>query len=178
MTVATSQVKERYIAFCRNPLPHRQADEVGREFDTLCSLPEVTAVAFSSKHSFMVGTSKIFLTDPATQREHLIGEFLIHLYRKRDGRVWDVMYGFENVTNVLLGYHHPHISNREIPGIGNLGILCIQQGQFHIYQHMRSGEMHLATKLLIDVLKTYNPGNPHLCVSNWTKAKRQGGGNG
>ena len=173
MTAVTNKTKRRYIEFCRNPLPHRGDAEVAKEFDILCALPGVEAVAFSSEKTLLIGTSEIIINNPETNKNHRIGQFLIHLFRQRNGRVWDVMFGFENTHRLVCDFHHPHINNRDIPGIGNIGMLCIQRGHFHIYQYLRSGEMHYATKLLLEILNTYNPGGPYVDVSNWPRHRKK-----
>tara|TARA_B100000508_G_scaffold91084_1_gene70973 strand:- start:6280 stop:6807 length:528 start_codon:yes stop_codon:yes gene_type:complete len=167
--IVTDEELERYLTLCRNPL--RNDAVVASERAQLFSLPEVTAVGFKDEHTLLVGTSMISLTDPETKLVHNVGEFIIYLYRQRVGKIWDSGFAFENISGTQNGrnnnYHHPHINNREIPGIGKLGILCIQQGHFHVYQHLRSGEMHLATKLLIDILNTYNLRGPYLPLDHW-----------
>lgn len=162
----------QYVRFCHNPLPHRGDAVVAEEFRALLALqhngiPFVQAVGFHSPHTLMVGTKLVSITDPDTNIVHDVGEFIIYLYRARKGRLYDTMFGFQNVTGKRAGYHHPHVNERTIPGFGDLGMLCIQQGQFHIYQHLRSGEMHHATRLLIDILHTYNKNGPYHELENW-----------
>lgn len=166
-TTVTGTLVEQYVRLCRNPLPHRGDDVVAQEFEELCALPHVQAVAFFNPQTLMVGTDMISIKDPDSGLIHNVGEFLIYQYRQRNGKIYDTLFAFQNVQGTRGGYHHPHINVREVAGFGDLGQLCIQRGHFHIYQHLRSGEMHLSTKLLIDVLHTYNPGGPYHDLDNW-----------
>ena len=165
LLTAEELMLEQYLAFCKNPL--RDDITVANEYKYLMRLPGVQRVAFYSRDILMVGTHCISLKDPETGFVHSIGEFIIYLYRKRMGRVWDTGFCFENIRGTLHGYHHPHINVSTVLDLGDMGILCISRGQFHIYQHLRSGEMHIATQLLIDILKTYDQDRPFHGVENW-----------
>lgn len=167
--IAVETELDRYLAFCKNPL--RDDTVVTEEFRQLISLPQVTGLGYLNEHTMLVATTAISLTDPDTDKVHDIGEFLIYLYRQRMHRIWETGFAFENVTRTRKGtngvYDHPHISRRDIPTLGNLGILCIQRGHFHVYQHLRSGELHLATEMCLEILNTYDKGAPYLKLPKW-----------
>ena len=166
---ARDRLKARYVQFCKNPLRDEKA--LAAEFEQLALLPKVTHIALRDPHTLMVGTSVISITEPKTDVVYDVGEFIIYLYRQRQGRIWDTGFYFQNINGTVDGYHHPHINVRDVPGFGELGLLCIQRGQFHIYQHLRSGEMHFAVSLLIDVLQTYDGKGIYRPVEMWPRRR-------
>jgi hypothetical protein len=165
-----SDERLRYIKYCRNPF--RKSDIVSTEFDELLIIPEVQHIAFHNEDILMIGTSLISITHPQSNHVHDIGEFIIYLYRHRAGRIWETGFCFENIRGTIKDFHHPHISSKEVLDLGDMGILCIQKGHFHIYQHIRSGDIPTAVKLLLQVLHTYTMRGPFLPLESWPRRKQ------
>lgn len=171
LIIQPSRERLRYLEYCKNPF--RDDAIVSAEFDELRAIPEVKHVAFRHSHTLMIGTSMISIKHPSTGCIHDVGEFIINLHRCRTGKVWETGFCFENIHGTIEGYHHPHIYTQDVTGFGNLGILCIQRGQFHIYQHLRSAEIPTATRLLLQVLKTYTASGPFRKLDMWPRGKGQ-----
>lgn len=163
----------QYLAFCSNPL--RGEEQLRREFEVLAGLPKVKRVAFYNPHTLIIGTTLVTIRHPEHGTYHDVGEFLIFLIRKRVERAWEVTFRFNNVSGDIYGnsgYHHPHITSTKYDGLDfDTGGLCIQKGRFHVYQHIRKGEIHLAVPLLIDILHTFTVDYPYHDLSNWPRSK-------
>jgi hypothetical protein len=166
-----SEERQRYIQYCKNPF--RNSKIVSAEFDELLTIPEVQYIAFRNADILMIGTSLISITHPQTNHVHDIGEFIIYLYRCRAGRIWETGFCFQNIRGTVEGFHHPHISTKKVIDLGNVGILCIQKGHFHIYQHMRNGDIPTAVRLLLQVLHTYTMRGPFKHLESWPRRKPQ-----
>jgi hypothetical protein len=171
LTNQPSPERLRYLSYCKNPF--RNDEIVSGEFDELLAIPAVTHVAFHTDDNIlMIGTSLISISNPDTGGLHDIGEFIIYLYRSREGRIWNTAFCFQNTHGLVEHYHHPHISKANLTGVGEVGMLCIQRGQFHIYQHLRNGEIPTAVNLLIEILKTYTKSGPFKALESWPERKQ------
>ena len=177
--VVYEDLRLQYLYFCDNPL--RDDQQVMREYDLLVNHPRVTGVGFLRPNVMIVSTDSIIISD---QGRRLIGEFIIFLFRHKTDGYWEVDFRFQNVTNPLSFeekdstdevvaeegrmYMHPHIyaADDDVLGCPN-GALCIDKGQFGIYQHLRKGEIHLVTPKLIETLETYPTGTPYMAAYSW-----------
>jgi len=171
---------EQYQRFCANPL--RNDATLKEEFEALMRVEGITRVAFMDDETMVLGTELITMVGPKTHKLYEIGEFLIFLFRKRKGRIWEVSFRFHNVTQTpsqrwkhdgsyyRTEYAHPHILIGDFPSIAvPTGTLCIQQGKFHVYQHLRKGEIHLAAPIFMQILNSYGPGRPYYPLGHWPK---------
>ncbi len=170
-----AEVMKNYLALCSNPL--RGDDQLLAEYEELKQNPRVKIIAFYRADIMMVGTDEIVVTVGGTK--YCIGEFIIFLIRKKDKGYWKVDFRFQNATHaqhtydmsgqlITNTYHHPHIMDMKCGIIdAPSGRLCINKGQFSVYQHMRKGEMHSATSCLIEILETYPTGNPYRAATSW-----------
>lgn len=171
MNKVEEDVLLRYLYFCSNPL--RGDEQVAVEYEMLKAHPRVTGVAFYRNDVLMVGTDEIILRE--TGSKYVIGEFIIFLIRKRVGMYWEVDFRFWNITTTLTNddsgvvYIHPHIFKavKDNPLDCPNGALCIQKGQFDVYQYIRRGEIHHAVPRLIEILETYPTGTAYREASNW-----------
>lgn len=165
----------QYLYLCENPL--RDDDQVLREYEELKHNSRVTNIAFLRPDVLMVGTDKIVVQSEGVK--YLVGEMIIFLIRRKVDGYWEVDFRFWNVTNPIyiddtdyspenVNYIHPHIKPTydDVLGVPN-GALCIQSGQFSVYQYLRKGEMHLVVPRLIEILETYPTGTPYGEASTW-----------
>lgn len=177
MSEQLPSVEEQYLWFCDNAL--RGDQTVCDEYAMLLANPMVEGVGFYQSNTLVIATKMITIEDPDDAGwVYDIGEFLIFVYREREGRRWMSDFCFINASGPLLGdtaYLHPHIvaSDPTVEAInaavGDVGRLCIQQGQFHIFQLIRDGKMHLVAKALIDILHTYGTGKPFIELQHWPR---------
>lgn len=175
MNAIPLSVAEQYLRYCDNVM--RDDQIVSDEYSLLLSNPNIQGISFYSPTVLVIGTTLVSI--PSPQHEdyvHDIGEFLIFILREREGRRWSTDFCFVNVTGSLYddtAFLHPHIVAADPkyesvkPPIGEIGRLCIQQGQFHLFQHIRDGKMHLAADMLIDILHTYGTGRPFVELHQW-----------
>jgi len=168
-------VAENYLDYCTNVM--RNDLIVLDEYEQLLANPLIQAVAFHQPNIIVLGTRMITILDPEDSSwGYDIGEFLIFILREREGRRWNTDFCFVNVTGSLYddtAFLHPHIAASD-PGCetvktsaGDIGRLCIQQGQFHLFQHIRDGKIHLAADMLINILHTYGTGRPYVEIHHW-----------
>ncbi|OGG41497.1 hypothetical protein A2837_03265 [Candidatus Kaiserbacteria bacterium RIFCSPHIGHO2_01_FULL_46_22] len=171
-TESEDDIKLQYLCFCENPL--RSTDQILRDYEVLKAHPRVTGIAFHSPYVLMIGTDEIVVTE--NHKKRLIGEFIIFLIRKKVESYWEIDFRFWNVTNTLTVsvegnesvYVHPHIYVTDDDFIGcPSGQLCINHGQFDVYQYIRRGEMHYAAPRLIEILETYPTGTAFHGADNW-----------
>lgn len=168
-------LEEQYLRFCDNVM--RDDQIVSDEYSLLLNNPHVQAVSFYRPTIMVIGTHMVSIPSPSEPNYvYDIGEFLIFILRERVGRRWATDFCFVNVSGSLwddTAFLHPHIVASD-PGaetvcsaVGDIGRLCIQQGQFHLFQHIRDGKMHLAADMLTDILHTYGTGTPYIKIDNW-----------
>lgn len=169
MRAKHDSVQAQYLRFCANPL--RDAATVATEFDLLCAVPGIERIAFLNEHTLVLGTRHIVIYDPETRTHRDVGEFLIFIRRYYENPTWDVAFRFQNITRDLYGnsgYMHPHIVYSDYDKIPTpTGGLCIQRGRYHIFQHIRRGEIYLVAPLLLEILDTYNMHGPYHELYNW-----------
>jgi len=170
---AENEIINQYLQLCRNPL--RSDEQVRQEYFALKHHPRVTNIGFS-KDVMVVGTDMITISYAGAVHE--IGEFIVFIIRRQVGDYWDVDFRFRNVTHIrqrkiaITGKmdfcHHPHIAAAWDTLLASPnGRLCINSGQFGVYQHLRKGEMHHAIPLLIELLEIYPTGTAYLSVETW-----------
>lgn len=173
---AEEDVLRQYLTFCASPL--RTEQSIKDEYQQLLRNPDVTHVAFHKPHILMVGTKSVVIEN--NKKDYEIGEFILFLTRKREGRVWETGFRFANVTNPICefnGQHvletiimHPHIMGFKYDDIAlSVGELCIANGQLPIYQALRKGYINTAVSHLMVVLHTYGTGVPFRPVEYWTQ---------
>lgn len=182
ITARETKLRRRYLDLCRNPL--RGDKQVSREFDELINHPRVVGINMLKTEVLMVGTDPIIITD--RRREYEIGEFIIYLIRKPTGQgYWETDFRFWNVTGSIypdgeirshdkVVYVHPHITpmrDKKYPFPN--GKICIERGQFDVYQYIRLGQMHWAVDRLFEILETHTSGGAYLDPCNWPRRKRK-----
>lgn len=181
--MAKQDMLAQYIEFCASPL--RNATEIEAELEELQKNPDVKYMAFHKPHVLMIGTPLLVIHWKGIDYE--IGEFIIFLTRKRDGRVWETGFRFANVTNSIELCDmegvvrdiciHPHICQDEYLDIGlHVGELCISNGQNIVYQSLRKGFINKAFVHLWAALKIYGTGKPFFKIEDWPsllKERRQ-----
>lgn len=166
-TVKTKEVREQYADYCEFEDVTRE--ELYEQFDQLCSLPDVSFVAFEkATGACMIGTRHIYLQNEQSGRMHDIGEFIITM--DRSGK----SIKFENITRVVSRTvdggtvsYHPHIP-------AETGAICMPGGGSEMYVMLAEGNILRAMKIALAGLNTYTrSGNPYSELNRWPE-KEQG----
>jgi hypothetical protein len=172
--MAQLSVLTQYIEFCASPL--RDAASIEAEYAELKKNPFIKMVAFHKPHILMLGTAPLII--PWDGVEYEIGEFIIFLIRKREGRVWETGFRFANISHPVEFYDlegvnrgfcmHPHIISFNYDDIEcTTGELCISSGQQVIYQSLRKGLVNKAFVHLWLALKMYGTGSSFCTINFW-----------
>ena len=167
MNDASIKFFANYNTLCQSPL--RDAEMNRADATSLLAHSMITHVGFASllgnsMDTLVLSTRPVIITDKRSTTQHLIGEWLIYLIRKRTGRWWDArfhLYNPDGLRNHSGELHrmHPHMTCMTVNYLAHpVASLCITAGHFHIYQHIRKGELYAATTLLVDLLHHVQPG--------------------
>jgi hypothetical protein len=167
---------EKYLALCASPL--RSEAAVMDDLRQLIALPMVKNVVFERSFdgvpadTLAILLDELVLTDPDTGLHHFIGNFLVFLTRRRDGRSWHSSFRLVNLDTHTAGqgrYMHPHMTaevsadEKKEP----YARICISQGDKPIYEAIRLGYMCVAVVRILDVLNTLGPNHPFQHISKW-----------
>lgn len=178
----SSEFLENYQTFCANPL--RGKVQIEEELYALQKVPGVRQIAFAKRADVLiVGTDPVKIKHPKEDVRapvYLIGTFLIYLIRRREGRVWYADFRLKNVSHVINKCNmicmHPHMRiQSDVELQTTVADICISSGRFHIYEHIRRGEMHHAIRSIIDLLHSLGPNTPYLSVDNWPTVEEKHG---
>lgn len=181
---------DKYAELCRNPL--RSRDEIVNDLTKLLQHEGVAGVTFfnnGQNDTLVIGTKPVIIFDKEYGVNRYIGEFLIYITRRRNGRAWEVSYHFSNVDNMQESkyeardgtpsrnlYVHPHMTgryNEELTAI--TGNVCIDNtSRFYPHHFIRRGELYRAFLWLDKILHSEGPNQAWLALELWPEAAESG----
>lgn len=170
---------QQYIDFCQSPL--RDKEDIEADLARLAALPMVKLLAFADDtkipNTLMIGLRPLIIQDPKTQKDHFIGNFIVYITRYREYPVWQSDFELVNLNpQYVNGYpehFHPHMTIRDHAHLGNVAYICIQEGQYNIFQYIRRGQLDLAMILIINLLHSLGPNAPFKPINEWPLARKR-----